>query len=71
MKLPQVHLAVNVAGLATAIGSVAGFVLNNQNCVSGALSPRDALAATAIAGAVAAFLPAKQNTAAIAAKESP
>lgn len=58
--LPHVHLAVNYAGLAATFGSVAGFVLQNQNCVAG-LAPHDALAVTAIAGAVAAFLPAKQS----------
>lgn len=61
MKLPQVHFAVNVTGLLTAVGSAAAFAVQNQNCVSAAFNPRDALAVTAIAGAVAAFLPAKQS----------
>lgn len=58
-KLPQVHIAVNVAGLTAALGSAAGFVLTNPGCVSGIVSPKDALAATAVAGALAAFLPTK------------
>jgi hypothetical protein len=62
MKLPQVHIAVNVAGLATAVGSAATWALQNQSCISGAMAPRDALAVTAIAGAVAAFLPAKPSS---------
>ena len=60
LKLPQVHFAVNVAGLLTTIGSVAGFVLNHPSCVN-ALPGQDALAATAIAGAIATFLPTKQK----------
>lgn len=58
LKLPQVHIAVNVAGLVTTIGSIAGFVIHNPSCVN-ALPAQDALAATAIAGALAAFLPTK------------
>lgn len=60
-KLPQVHIAVNVAGLATAVGSAATWALTNPACVNSALPARDAFAATAIAGALAAFLPTKRN----------
>ena len=58
MKLPQVHIAVNVAGLAATLGSVAGFVLQNPGCVN-AVGPKDALAVTAVAGVLAAFLQTK------------
>ena len=61
MKLPQVHIAVNLAGLATVLGSAAGFVLANPSCVASALPAQDALAATAVAGALAAFLPTKKQ----------
>lgn len=61
MKLPQVHIAVNVGGLLTAIGSAAAFAAANPGCVASALPAKDALAATAIAGALAAFLPTKRG----------
>ena len=62
MKLPQVHIAVNVTGLLTAIGGVASLALSpqGQSCLT-SLPAHDALAATAIAGAIAAFLPTKKG----------
>lgn len=60
MKLPQVHIAINLAGLAAGLGSAAGFVVANQGCVSSALPAKDALAVTAAAGVLAAFLPTKR-----------
>lgn len=62
LALPKVHWSVNVAGLAAGLGSAAGFVLSNQGCVSSALPAKDALAATAVAGVIAAFLPAKTKS---------
>jgi len=59
IKLPQVHWSVNLAGLAAVVGSAVGYVAQNPSCVAGVLPANDALAATAVAGAIAAFLPAK------------
>lgn len=59
MKLPQVHFAVNVGGVLAVIGSALGFIVAHQTCISDLFPQADALAVTAVIGAIAAFLPTK------------
>lgn len=70
MKLPQVHIAVNVGGLLTALGSAGAFAVANPGCVTGALPAKDTLAVTAALGALAAFLPTKRGDASAAPTKS-
>lgn len=70
MKLPQVHIAVNVGGLAAAVGSAVTWAVANQSCVASAVPQKDALAVTAVLGTLAAFLPTKRNGVAQSAEAS-
>lgn len=63
IKLPAVHPAVNVAGLATVVGNAAALALTPQGqaVMHGSMTTHDAQIASLVAGGVLAFLPAKQK----------
>lgn len=63
IHLPKVHIAVNIAGLLSVIGSAAAFVTANPSAPTAVgLPAKDAAAAVAIAGVIAAFLPTKAQS---------
>ena len=65
MKLPQVHIAVNVTGLLAGLSSAAAFIVANPNAPAAFGVPtKDVAGVVAIAGLIASFLPTKRtNTA--------
>lgn len=64
IHLPKVHIAINIAGLLSVIGSAAAFVTQNPTAPTALGFPnKDAAAAVAIAGVIAAFLPTKAQPA--------
>lgn len=64
IKLPQVHIAVNVAGILTTLGSIAAFVVANPNAPAAFGAPtKDTAAILALAGLLATLLPDKRGAA--------
>ena len=62
MKLPRVHLAVNVAGLLGSLASGVGlFIVNNPNAVIGAFPAKDSMLVALAISAIATFLPTKHD----------
>ena len=60
MKLPKVHLAVNIGGLALAVGSaLMTTIITNPGPIIGLFPAKDALAVGTIIGVIASFLPTK------------
>lgn len=63
LKLPQVHIAVNVTGLLAGLSSAAAFIVANPNAPLAFGVPEKNIAGiVAIAGLIAAFLPTKRAT---------
>lgn len=61
IKLPQVHIAVNVAGLLAGLSSITTFIVANPAApVALGVPTKDVAGIVAIAGLIAAFLPTKR-----------
>lgn len=60
LKLPQVHIAVNVSGLLVGLGTVASFIVANPNApLAFGVPTKDVAGIAVIASLIATFLPTK------------